>query len=126
MPVFALLVRCLLIVALCLDSGAVRWHAATVAAATATPAKNTAQKAVRHDVVRAGCEDKDLHKKDGAEHEDCDCTMGCTCACVFPTASNASTFEFLARHFLSLRPTIAVTPPSLRSTPSPVFRPPIS
>jgi hypothetical protein len=123
----AFLLRCLLIVAFCLDGSLSLWMSSAMAA-----------ERVEH------LADSDLHPPtavdddcgdvagnggggDDSSHEACDCSTGaaCGCACVFPVAAMTHAVPFLARHVLAVRPPTTEFTAVPRSTATPVFRPPI-
>ena len=126
MSPLAFALRCLLIVAFCLDGSLSLWMSSAMAAEQVHHVADADAHAST--VVDDDCGDVAGNARDGSSsHEECDCNPGtaCGCACVFPVAAMTHAVPFLAQHVLTVRPPsasfIAVRP----STVTPVFRPPI-
>lgn len=126
MSVSALLLRCLLIVTLCLDGSLSLWTASVTAVTQIQHAVAAGERTTQAALDEAAdCEDEG--RGQGAQsHEDCDCSSGgCECLCIFSIAAITHSVPFLAQHALTTKPT--AWPPSHvpLSTRTPVFRPPI-
>lgn len=124
MPTFGILLRCLLIVAFCLEGSMSLWVSSAMAADRAGHV-DAAQGS--HPPLEQDCEDDAQRDQGGSAHEDCDCGsgLGCACACMFPVAAMVPVVPFAARHLLATGPAVpswtAVVPTAI----APVFRPPI-
>lgn len=126
MPSFALPMRCLLIVALCLDMGVSQWTASSMAVSEAQQAANPHHSASVQD--DEDCEDDAPQSGKGSSHHDCNCDPGSACcACAFPVATIIHTvpLPFAARHVLSAQPAPRSVFPVARRDNTRVFRPPI-
>lgn len=122
---FPFLLRCFLIVTLCLDGSASLWSSSVMAvnqaqhAATQTP---KATVALEEDCAA----DAASGQSGSTAHEDCDCGVGsCGCLCVSSVAAIVHTVPFMARHTLAAEPAVRSASHVPRSIRTPVFRPPI-
>jgi hypothetical protein len=131
MPAPALLLRCLLIVTLCLDGSVSVWAASVtavnkaqlaIAAAGAVPTTALAD-------TESDCEDGDATtSRHPQSHDDgdCDCGIGtCGCMCIFSVAAISHSVPFMAQHALASPPAVRSTPHAPLDMRTPVFRPPI-
>ena len=124
MSPLALLLRCLLIVTLCLDGSLSLWSSSAMAL-------HEVQQAVDSGTQTALAADEDCEEGAAAaergSHEDCDCGSGsaCGCACVFPVAAITHPLPFMAQHALTSQPAPLSLAAEPSSTITPVFRPPI-
>ena len=127
MPSFALLMRCLLIVALCFDTGVSQWTASEMAIAEAQQAASPQRSASASVQDDEDCESPEEGQGErSAAHHDCTCDAGSTCcACAFPAATITHAIAFAARHELSDQPAPRSAPPSPLRDSARVFRPPI-
>lgn len=127
MPSFALLMRCLLIVALCFDTGVSQWTASAMAMTEVQQAANLQRNASATSVQDdADCETREGMGEKTPAHHDCTCDLGSTCcACAFPVATVTHAIAFAARHELSDQPAPRSVPPSPLRDSARVFRPPI-
>jgi hypothetical protein len=118
-----ILLRCLLIVTLCLESSLSLWASGAMAVERAAHAAT----ADRPD-ASGDCEDDASPEQKGAPHEDCDCGAGsgCACACMLPVFASASTVPFSAQHLLADRPAVLRQTTAAPAVAARVFRPPIS
>lgn len=125
MSPFGTLLRCLLIVTLCLEGSLSLWSSSAMAVeriehlATASPAP-----AVEAD---EDCDDGTSREGSGASHDDCDCGSGsgCLCACAFPLLAVTHTVPFAAQHLLASQPAVLEQTSVALATTARVFRPPI-
>ena len=133
---FSTLLRCLLIVAFCLDGSASLWSASSMAVSMAGHGAGIGHGERLHDervsasATEVDCPDGELaglvqtgHEID---HEDCDCGSGaCQCPVGFTSVVVAHGVPFAAQHRVSTE--LAVSEPAsiARGSLSPVFRPPI-
>jgi hypothetical protein len=130
-----LLLRCLLIVALCLDGSVGVWRATAMAAEGAGHAVTTAPRTDSQSVQLASdsvadqdCEDPGASPRSAqsSEHGDCDCTKSdCSCACAFTGIAFTHVVPFAAQHIPSAEPGVILRPETAREVTSTVFRPPI-
>jgi len=121
MPTYALLLRCLLVAAFCLNASATQWRSTAMAGVQVQHAQSS-DRSIVHD---SGCD-----SSAGSGHErkaatDCDCTQGCTCMCVSPVASVDQAVVFSAQHALDAHPSAMAVTHTVRTAISSVFRPPI-
>jgi hypothetical protein len=130
--VFAL--RCLLIVAFCLDGGASLWKASEMAARMAGRPDSVTEVALSHHVsgttatTSRECESPDRATSNNGQQEDCDCgeATGCHCPCTFAVKLLAHRVPFAAQHRLSVQPVVAQQSSTAQAKTSAVFRPPIA
>ena len=131
---FALLLRCLLIVAFCLDGSVGVWRSTAMAAERAGHAVTTTPHADSHSVQLATALDADhdcgdtgtTRSAQSSEHGDCDCTKNdCSCACAFTGIAFTHVVPFAAQHIPSAEPGVILRPETAREVTSTVFRPPI-
>ena len=130
---FALLLRCLLILALCLDGGVGVWRATTMAAGMVGHVTNASPAASHSDqLATASVADEDCNEapatrgKQSGDHGDCDCTKnGCACACAFAGIAFTHAVPFAAQHLLATKPAVPLRPQIVSEFSSAVFRPPI-
>ncbi|KGM56285.1 hypothetical protein N800_08790 [Lysobacter daejeonensis GH1-9] len=132
----ALALRCLLIVAFCLDGGASLWKASQMAAHMASKSSNATASTVSDPVSGTaatsaqGCESPGLavSTSTNEQHEDCDCeeANGCRCPCAFAVKLLVQRVPFAAQHRLAVQPAIAQEPSTAQIKTSAVFRPPIA
>ncbi len=122
MPSYALLIRCLLIVALCYDMSVSQWTASAMAVTEAQLASDPERKAAGQD--DQDCLSDQSQKGRGASHSDCDCGLGAAC-CAFPIVAITHVVLFATQPVSD--------PPMPRGTPlaplrgsTRVFRPPIA
>src|SRR3546814_9841483 len=104
MPRFPLIMRCLLIAALCLDVGVAQWTASVMAV---TEAQQSSTPQPGASVVNTdGCDDgASQGSPDTSNHEDeCDSGSACCAACVFPVAAIIHAVPFGATHLLVDQP----------------------
>ncbi|MBF6024860.1 CopL family metal-binding regulatory protein [Lysobacter niastensis] len=126
MPSLPLLLRCLLIVALCFDTGVSQWTASAMAMTEIQQAANPLRSATASVQDDEDCESPDLQVEGSAAHHDCTCDAGSTCcACAFPAATITHAIAFAARHELSDQPAPRSVLPSPLRDSARVFRPPI-
>ena len=123
MPSLALILRYLLIVALCWDGSASLWRASAMAVTDVQHASLINGDAV---AVDEQCEDHAGHDQTGAVSDDCNCGLDSECcACAFTVATITHTVPFAARHRTSdLSPVHFGTLVALDDYGR-VFRPPI-
>lgn len=124
MPPFGILLRCLLILAFCLEGSMSLWVSSAMAADRAGHV-GTAQDSQAP--VEQDCEDDAPRDLGGSAHEDCDCGsgLGCACACMFPVAAMVPVVPFAARHLLATVPPVPSRTAVVPTAIAPVFRPPI-
>ena len=119
MPSLALLLRCLLLVTLCLDARPWAMHEAAPDAAPATAVAD----AVKAPAAANDCEGK----QPGGKHDDCDCGKGvCGCACVLTIAALPSVAPSLLPHARIAEPLVWSAPHHAAGLRTPLFRPPIA
>lgn len=121
---FPLLLRCFLIVTLCLDGSASLWSASVMAV---TQARHAAARTVNATVAVEDCDtDEALAQSGSAAHEDCDCGTGnCGCPCFSSVAAIVHTVPFMAHHTLAAEPIVRSSSHVPLTFRTPVFRPPI-
>lgn len=121
------LLRCLLIVAFCLEGTLSLWASSAMAAEGAVAAA-TRIGAESNDTlaVDLDCEDDSSHGQGGSPHRDCDCGTGSgCCACAFPVLAVAHGVPFAAQHRLAEQPPIPAPASVIPAAATGVFRPPI-
>lgn len=129
------LLRCVLIVALCLDGSVGVWRTTAMATQLARHAASSAQRTHSGDIAAAAidqdCDDRDIAAPHSAQeqrplHDDCDCSSsGCSCACAFTGIAFAHAVPFVAQHLLAVRPAVILRNQTVGHFSSAVFRPPI-
>jgi hypothetical protein len=132
MPSFALLLRCLLIVTLCLDGSLSLWSSSAMAANQARHAAASVTAPALAEADDAECADTSEGAgsqpgRPGAAHEDCDCGVGtCGCPCLFSVAATIThAVPFMALHTLATQPVMPSPSHVPLNTRTAVFRPPI-
>lgn len=126
MPSLALLLRCFLIVTLCLDGSLSLWSSSVMAVNEASHAGVDAAAPVVAEADDADCNEAGTPDQPGAAHEDCDCTAStCGCLCLFSVAAITHAVPFKARYALAAQPAVRSAPYMPLSTRTAVFRPPI-
>jgi hypothetical protein len=126
MPSPALLLRCLLIVTLCLDGSLSLWSSSVMAVAEVRHAAADATAAVAAETDDVDCADAGTSDQSGAAHEDCDCGVGaCGCFCLLSFAAITHAVPFTAQHTLAIQPVLPSPPHVPLSARTAVFRPPI-
>ena len=122
----SLILRCLMILAFCLDGSATAWRGQPdgVRATKAAVEHGDHGRAAEADVE--DCPDAGADGQSREAHRGCDCsTTGCPCPCGFTSVAVAHTVPFAAQHGLTSVPTMRELMPVTLRTISPVFRPPI-
>ena len=118
------LLRCLLIVAFCLEGTLSLWSSSTMvteSAIAAVSADSGAPLAADED-----CEEPTPHREDGSPHRDCDCGTGSgCCACAFPVLAVVHSVPFAAQHRLADQPPALAPASAVPAAATGVFRPPI-
>lgn len=137
----ALALRCLLVLAFCLDGSASLWKASAMATAmaeravaVATPSTPAAAADPTHHgplAVRAAslsCETRDTFSPGNADHQDCNCDTdrGCTCPCTFAVKLLAHEVPFAAQHHLPMQPAEPQQETPAQAQTATLFRPPIA
>ena len=136
MPLPATLLRCLLILAFCLDGSASLWSASSMAVSMASHGVGIGHGQRMHDegepevVMHVDCpEDAYAARGDTGheiDHEDCDCSSAvCQCPVGFTNVVVAHGVPFAAQHRVSTELTVSAPSSIARGSLSPVFRPPI-
>lgn len=125
MPPLGILLRCLLIVAFCLEGSMSLWASSAMAADRAGHVVAAGQALPAP--VDQDCEDGATRDQGGSAHQDCDCGAGsaCTCACMFTAVAIVHTLPFAARHLLATVPAVPSRTAVVLTAIAPVFRPPI-
>lgn len=126
LPSLDLLLRCLLLLTLCLDGRLTAWSATLTA--FDTPGEVTVIVVdPAQTVTDAGDCDKTADGSFGGSHDDCDCSKGsCGCVCFLSVAAILSVAPALATYAALAHPvawSAPHVPPSMRTR---VFRPPIA
>lgn len=122
-PLALLMMRCLLIVALCLADGLSAWNFGAMAVTRAQHA-STAD----HDAVAGGedCEDSASQDGKSASHSDCDCSLSSACCtCAFPVAAMIHAMPFFSAQHLTDQPVTRSVVLAALGDNAHVFRPPI-
>ena len=127
MPALGTLLRCLLIVAFCLEGTLSLWASSAMAAENAVSAAievgNQGGDTLASD---ADCEDDSAHREDASPHRDCDCGTGSgCCACAFPVLAVVHSVPFAAQHRLADQPAALAPVSAVPAAATGVFRPPI-
>lgn len=125
MPSFPLLMRCLLIAALCFDVGVSQWTASMMAVTEAQQASSPERIASAQD--EEDCDDEaTLGQPDASRHDgECDLGSACCVACAFPVAAIIHAVPFGAQHVLVDQPAPRSVHPAIQRDNTRVFRPPI-
>lgn len=136
MPWSAVLLRCLLIVAFCLDGSASLWSASSMAVSMAGHGGSSGHGQRMHD-ERGAAATTDADCPDGKfagqadtgheiDHESCDCSSAaCQCPVGFTNVVVAHGVPFAAQHRVSTELIVSEPVSIARGSLSPVFRPPI-
>ncbi|WP_144813753.1 CopL family metal-binding regulatory protein [Lysobacter ruishenii] len=130
----ALALRCLLIVAFCLDGGLSLWKASAMAVrmAETAPVVAASDPAAHHgdgqpQAASGACETEGTFLLPDGDHDDCDCQSmdGCKCPCTF--AVKLIVYKILPAlpQRLSMRSAAPLRVAVARTQTSAVFRPPI-
>lgn len=123
------LLRCLLIVAFCLEGTLSLWASSAMAAEGAVAAASRVETAAESgDALAAdlSCADDVTHREGGSPHGDCDCGTGSgCCACAFPVLAVVHSVPFAAQHRLADQPPILAPASLVPAAATGVFRPPI-
>ncbi|UHQ21538.1 CopL family metal-binding regulatory protein [Lysobacter sp. 5GHs7-4] len=124
---YGTLLRCLLIVAFCLEGTLSLWSSSAMAAQDAVAAATRLVAADGALVADADCEEDRPHDEQGrAPHRDCDCGTGSgCCACAFPVVAAAHGVPFAAQHRLAVQPRALASARFVPAVATGVFRPPI-
>lgn len=126
MPSFALLLRCFLIVTLCLDGSLSLWSSSVMAVNETSRAGVDVATLVVAEAGDADCNEAGTPDRPGAAHEDCDCTASsCGCLCLFPVAAITHAVPFKAQYALAAQPAVRSEPHMPLNARTAVFRPPI-
>ncbi|MGV8939954.1 MAG: CopL family metal-binding regulatory protein [Lysobacter sp.] len=133
MPRFALLLRCLIVLAFCLDGSAMAWQSSAMAIASVQHAHSHVANAPHADAghgmdseeaVAIDC--GEASEDDHSESEECACSDGgCDCACGFVTLAlgrGVPPLDAMWVGFLQVSPDLTTIRPVASSS---VFRPPI-
>ena len=126
MPSTHVLLRCLLIVAFCLEGSLSLWATSAMAAENVHGAIATDH--TMAPTIGEDCDDSRAVDADRVTHSDCDCVQGpgCTCAFVFPVGAMAQSPFFAARQRPAAEPVLWPRPPVRVVATARVFRPPIA
>ncbi|MDC8011180.1 CopL family metal-binding regulatory protein [Tahibacter soli] len=124
MPSLDFLLRCLLLVTLCLDGRVLSWpsnaNAGEPANATVTALAQAPAASRGDDCAESGKGGR------GGAHDDCDCAKGtCGCICFLSVAALPAVAPSLLPHALLAEPLVWSAPHVPSSTRTPLFRPPI-
>lgn len=123
MSLLGILLRCLLIVTLCLEGSMSLWASSAMAVDNAREVGVASQ--ATSAVSDRDCEDQASQGESDAAHHECDCTStGCTCACVFPVVAILHV-PFAAQHLLASVLVVPSRAPVVVTATTRVFRPPI-
>jgi hypothetical protein len=137
----ALALRCLLVLAFCLDGGVSLWKASAMAtdmaeraAAVTTPSAAAASADPVHhgpSAVRSAysdCETRGTFSSSNTDHQDCDCDAdgGCACPCTFAVKLLAHEVPFAAQHRPPMQPAEAQQEAPAQAQTATLFRPPIA
>jgi len=133
---FSTLLRCLLILAFCLDGSASLWSASSMAVSMAGHGGGSAHGQRVHDQAApeapmdAACPEGDsagqVDPGHEIDHESCDCSSAaCQCPIGFTNVAVAHGVPFAAQHRVSAALTVLEPASIARRSLSPVFRPPI-
>lgn len=126
MPSFAFLLRCLLLVTLCLDGRLLSWPSNANAGEPANAATVTALAQAPATGLGDDCADAGTGGR-GGTHDDCDCAKGtCGCICFLSVAALPAVAPSLLPHALPAEPLVWSAPHVPPSTRTPLFRPPIA
>lgn len=137
----ALALRCLLVLAFCLDGGVSLWKASAMAAtmagqavAATTPSTPAVAADPRHHVPFAAraasldCETRGTFLPGSTDHQDCNCDAdgGCACPCTFAVKLLAHEVPFAAQHRLPMQPAEPEQEAPAQMQTATLFRPPIA
>lgn len=123
MSMLGTLLRCLLIVTLCLEGSMSLWASSAMAGDITRDVGEASQ--ATSAIGGQDCEDQAAQGESGAAHHECDCTStGCTCACMFPVVAIFHV-PFAAQHLLATVPAVPSRAPMMVTATTRVFRPPI-
>lgn len=130
----AFALRCLLLVAFCLDGGTSLWKVSQMAAQMASQPRNVTDLTVlHHEVAEVAvgvpeCDVENATLPVNGEHDDCACdeTGHCDCPCTFAEKLLAYKVPFSAQHALPAHPPVVQVESRAQSETSAVFRPPIA
>ena len=129
-PMFSLgtLLRCLLIVAFCLEGTLSLWTSSAMAAEGAVAAAASGAAESRDGLAAdPDCEDDASHEQGRTPHRDCDCGSGSgCCACAFPVLAVVHSVPFAAQHRLADQPPTPAPASVVPAAATGVFRPPIA
>ncbi|MEO6171294.1 MAG: CopL family metal-binding regulatory protein [Lysobacter sp.] len=131
MPNVSLLLRCLIVLAFCLDGSAMAWQksAMAVSAVQHVHAASDMREGAVHgsdDVAAMDCDNSSMASGSDATHEGCDCSdAGCKCACGFLTLALARGVSIAEKDWIGFVPTSGHLTNVEQGTSSSVFRPPI-
>ncbi|MGY0799456.1 CopL family metal-binding regulatory protein [Lysobacter sp. A286] len=130
-----LLLRCLIVLAFCLDGSAMAWQKTAMAVGAVhhvhadAHVANDGHGSADHgpDAVAASdCEDTTTTTPSEAAHEDCDCSDGgCACACGFVTLALARRIPLADTLWIGFVPISGDLTTVGKGTSSSLFRPPI-
>ncbi|QOD90767.1 CopL family metal-binding regulatory protein [Lysobacter sp. CW239] len=130
-----LLLRCLIVLAFCLDGSAMAWQKSAMAAGAVhhghdTHVTSDGHRTTGHEpdpvaVLADGSEHAEAGSR-GVIHENCDCTeTGCDCACGFVTLALARGLPLVDAPWIGFVPISGDLTTAGRGVPSSLFRPPI-
>lgn len=133
----ALVLRCLLVLAFCLDGGVSLWKASTMAsrmAGEALAGTTVAEAGARHHDLApsqasgGNCETKGTFLPDNVGHDDCNCDTdgSCNCPCAFAVKLLAHEVPFAAQHRVPAQPAEPLQEAVAQAQTTSVFRPPIA
>ena len=135
----AVALRCLLVLAFCLDGGASLWKASVMASAMAQQAlapaaaasEGAGARGKHHEATAraaaAGCVARGTFLAGNAEHQECDCDAdgGCPCPCTFAVKLIAHQVPFAAQHHVPAPPAEPHRQTAVPEQTTSLFRPPI-
>lgn len=122
---YGTLLRCLLIVAFCLEGTLSLWSSSAMATEGVVAAASTDAAAAL--LADEDCEEQTPHREDGSPHRDCDCGTGSgCCACAFPVLAVIHSVPFAAQHRLADQPAALAPVSAAPAAATGVFRPPIA
>ena len=128
---FSLLLRCLIVVAFCLDGSAMAWQtsAMAVGAVHHAHAVNEGHEGADHGsdgVAAMDCEHTAPTAPTEPVHDDCDCgDTGCDCACSFVTLALATGVPVVDTFWIGFVQAPGHLATVAQGVPSSLFRPPI-
>lgn len=123
---FARLLRCVLILTLCLNGAISLWVSTAMAGSLVQQASALPDKGMVADNAEA-CDDATNPAPAGQhDHDECDCALnGCNCSFLSPTAVTAFAIPFMARHVMASEPVTRRSTHVPSNFKTAVFRPPI-